>query len=159
MRFCILKEGIMRYFKMSIRMSIAAIALAVFPAAPAWSDGFVLIGNVKATGTKAPRGELKDIFIGRRKTWTEGEVVQVVLGPSGSPELRWLAEVFLGVPERTLVAKIRQEVFKGEMRKPVAAATEKECVDAVTANPGAVGVIRAESAGKLPAQVTVLEVY
>jgi hypothetical protein len=159
MRFCILKGAIMRYFKMTLRVLISAAALSLFPAASAWSDGFVLVGNVKASRPRAPRAALKDIFIGRRKAWAEGAVVQVVLGPSGSAELKWLAEEFLGVPERTLMAKIRQEVFKGEMRKPLIAASAKECVDAVAANPGAVGVIRADGVGKLPAQVTVLEPY
>jgi CheY-like chemotaxis protein len=50
-------------------------------------------------------------------------------------------------PEQTLTAKIRREVFKGEMRKPLVAASEKDCLSAVAAD----RVPSASSARRAPA--------
>jgi hypothetical protein len=82
----------------------------------------------------------------------------LVLAPVGSPELEWFTSAVVGAPEATFMAKVRQEVFKGEMRKPIVAADEKDCVAAVSADPGALGTVAAAAIKILPATVAVISV-
>jgi hypothetical protein len=55
-----------------------------------------------------------------------------------------------------MLTKIKQEVFKGEMKKPITAATPAEAVEAVRNNPGAIAVVPADTAKALPAGVALL---
>jgi hypothetical protein len=84
--------------------------------------------------------------------------VQLVLEPVGAPEMKWFALFAAGISDDTLAAKMKQEVFKGELRRPVIVNSDKECVSAVANDPGAVGVVSAETAKSLPEGVTVLAV-
>lgn len=134
---------------------------AVMAAVLAWSDvtaadDFVLIRNAKNPVTKLTRGEVKEMAVGKKKVWPQGQIVQMVLGPSGSPELGWFASTVVGAPEATFMAKVRQEVFKGEMRRPIVATAESDCLEAVGADPGALGVVRASTASHLPASVALV---
>ena len=150
MRVCVLSFGL----KVVLAMAVAA-ALAAGGAVAA--DDFVLIRNVKNPVTKLTRTEIKDMAVGKKKVWPQGQqVVQMVLGPSGSPELGWFSTVVVGAPEATFMAKVRQEVFKGEMRRPIVAPAENDCLEAVGADPGALGVVRASAAGHLPPSVALV---
>jgi hypothetical protein len=124
----------------------------------AWAEQFVLIRNAKNHSQSVQRTLLKDMCIGRRKAWPGGEVVQMVLGPNGSPELTWLAERVIGVPEHALREKIKQEIFKGEMRRPIVVSTDGDCLTAVARYPGAVGVVHVDTARSLAADCGLLAV-
>jgi len=143
---------------MRVCLLIALLGLDIAPTTPATAeDAFVLIRNARNPVTNLTRAEIKDMAVGKKKIWPRGTVVQMVLGPVGSPELGWFSTVVVGAPEATFMAKVRQEVFKGEMRRPIIA-TEKDCLDAVAADPGGLGVIRAAAAAKLPPDVAVVSV-
>jgi ABC-type phosphate transport system substrate-binding protein len=128
-------------------------------APPAASDSFVLARNAKNPTARLSAADLKDIFIGRKKVWPHGAVVAVVVGAPGSPELKWLSESLLHVPESVLMTKIRQEVFKGEMRRPIVTTSDKETLTVLAANPGAIGVVRSESAAAATEGVAVLQTF
>ena len=133
---------------------LAAALLA--PDSPAHADEFVLVRNAKNPVKALSKTEVKDMATGKRKVWSHGVVVQVVLAPPGSAELAWLASVVIGVPESTFMARVRQEVFKGEMRKPVMAQSEKVCLAAIAADLGGLGVVTAATARSLPPEVAVV---
>ncbi len=145
----------------ALGLGLAVMASAVVAAPPhreaRAAGGFVLVRNVKNSTSSVSRAELKDMAIGKRKVWGSGAAVQVVLGPPGSPELAWMASL-LGVSDSTLMAKIRQEVFKGEMKKPITAANDQECAAAVSSDPGAFGVVSADTAKAMSASLGVLSV-
>ena len=136
---------------------LSLLALSMVPAAGA-ADAFVLIRNAKNPTTAVSKAELKEMVVGQKKVWGKGAAVQVVLAPPGSAALGWLASSQLGVEEGTLMSKIKQEVFKGEMKKPITAASDKDCLAAVAGDPGGVGVVSAEAAKSLPADVAILSV-
>lgn len=140
-----------------LALAVAAFIAAAPPKAARAGGSLVLVRNVKNTTSSLSRAELKDMAIGKRKVWSSGAAVQVVLGPPSSPELAWIASL-LGVSESTLLAKIRQEVFKGEMRKPITAASDQECAAAVSTDPGAFGVVSADTAKARSASLAVLSV-
>lgn len=121
-------------------------------------NDFVLIRNAKNPTTGLPRVDIKDMAVGKKKTWSSGAAVVLVIGEAGSPELEWFATAVIGASAGALMTKIKQEVFKGELRKPVMAATDKDCLAAVAADPGAFGVVSAATAKALPAEVALLSV-
>ena len=129
----------------------------------AWSrpgrsaETLVIVRNAKNPTTSVTRAEIKDLVVGRKKVWPHGSAVQLVLAPPGSPELSWLAGV-MGVPDQVMMNKIKQEVFKGEMPKPVVVSSDQDCLAVVAANPGAFGVVSTSVVRKLPPQVAAISV-
>jgi ABC-type phosphate transport system substrate-binding protein len=133
---------------------IAAVAAAPRPAA---SDGFALIANAKATPASESKAEVRALYTGKAKTLDGNAVLVVIRGEDDVVFVAFVDQVF-GIPTRALLSKIKQEVFKGEMPKPVKAASDDEVVQAVAASPGALGVVSAEAAGHLPKTVKVIAV-
>jgi hypothetical protein len=119
---------------------------------------FVLIHNSKTGTNSVSKTELKDMAIGRKKAWPSGAPVQLVLEAVGTPEMKWFALYAAAISDDTLAAKMKQEVFKGELRRPINVSSDKSCVNAVANDPGGVGVVSAETAKSLPDGVTVLAV-
>jgi hypothetical protein len=72
--------------------------------------------------------------------------------------MKWFAVFAAGISDDTLANKMKQEVFKGELRRPIVVTSDKSCVNAVANDPGGVGVVSAETAKSLPEGVTVLAV-
>ena len=138
-------------------VALAWLAAAV-PSRAVLAAEFVIIHNVKASTPSLTKGELKDMSIGRKKTWSSGVPVQLVMAPVGAPEMKWFALFATGISQETLAAKMKQEVFKGELRRPVIVTSDRDCVSAVAADPGGVGVVSADTAKSLPEGVTVLVV-
>jgi hypothetical protein len=122
-------------------------------------DSFVIVRSAKNPTTRLSFSQLKDMLIGRRKVWPHGAVVLVAIGPPGSAELNWLSESLLHVTESMLMTKIRQEVFKGEMRRPIVTASAQETIAALVGNAGALGVLRAKAAAAAAGQVAVVQIY
>ena len=124
---------------------LVAVAALSTPAPAAWSDDFVIIRNVKNPIASITPAQAKEMAIGKRKIWPQGAVVGLVLTQVGSPELGWFASRVCGVADAALMAKIKQEVFKGELRKPVIVGSSGEVVAAVAADEGAIGIVRADA--------------
>ena len=133
---------------------MAAAVVALVPR-PVLAGDYVLIRNAANPIAQGTRGEVRDLFTGATKQWG-GAVVQPVIGEAESGELAWLATSVFELTVPQLLTKIRQEVFRGEMKRPVVARTASECVAAVARYPGAIGVVDAETARSLPAGVAVL---
>ena len=144
----------------SFLLGIAGLAgvLVVWPSRPALGADYVLIHNASTATPSVSRADLKAMALGKKKAWASGAPVQLVLSSVGTAPMRWFATLAAGISDETLVAKIKQEVFKGELRRPVIANTDRDCVNAVAGDPGALGVVSAEAARNLPAGVTVLVV-
>jgi hypothetical protein len=121
----------------------AAVVSANAPAA--WSDDFVVIRNAKNPITSITPAQAKEMAIGKRKVWPHGAVVGLVLTQVGSAELGWFASKVCGVADAALMAKIKQEVFKGELRKPVIVGSSGDVVAGVAADEGALGIVRADA--------------
>jgi hypothetical protein len=137
--------------------SLAAI-LVVVGVSRAWSEDFALIRNAANPIAALTRGEVKDIAVGRKKTWPRGPVAVMVLPRPGTPELHWFATSVVGIPESVLMARIKELVFRGEMRRPIIVSSPQEMLAAVHAEPGGLGVVTGHDAEKLPAGVARLTV-
>ena len=119
---------------------------------------FVLLKNSKNDTAQAEREDLKDYYTGKKKSWKNGVAVEVVLNAPGSAELKWLAQLIIGASDDILLSKIKQEGFKGEMKKPANVSSADECIAAVKKADGALCVVDAGAAKALPDGVAVLKV-
>ena len=135
--------------RLGMSLLVAVASLSTFAHA-AWSDDFVIIRNVKNPITSIAPAQAKEMAIGKRKIWPHGAVVGLVLTQVGSPELGWFASRVCGVADAALMAKIKQEVFKGELRKPVIVGSSVDVVAAVAADEGALGIVRADAIKSAP---------
>jgi hypothetical protein len=117
---------------------------------------FVFLKNAKNDVAGATRADLKNFYRGRDTTWRNGIRVTLLLNARGTPELKWLARNVLGTTESDLIAKINQEVFKGDMKRPSVVTSADECIAAVKKAPGGLCVVDSSATQALPPDVAVL---
>ena len=144
--------------RQAIALGLLLVSAALLHARTVWSEDFVVIRNAKNPTTSITPAQAKEMAIGKRKVWPHGAVVGLVLTQVGSPELSWFASTVCGVADGALMAKIKQEVFKGELRKPVIVGSSNDVLTAVAADEGALGIVRADTLKSNPAGVLVLAV-
>ena len=139
--------------KLSLALALLAMTLG---ANLVRADGFVFIRHAKGSTASVSASEVREMLTGKTKQWRAGAIVQLVLPPEGGAAMKWLAESVFGVTEKVLLTKIRQEVFKGEMRKPVASASDADSIELVKTHAGAIGAVPAAAARDLPEGVAIL---
>ena len=123
---------------------------------PARAGAFVIVVNKANSLSSISSGDLKKAFTGGTKQWASGAVVQVGLIPSDAPETAYLSSLMSMTP-RELIARIQEQVFKGEMRRPVVLKSSQDCVAFARANPGGVCVATAGQAIPPEANVIALQ--
>ena len=136
---------------------MAALGLARSPSSLAIADGFVVICNAKASTSALSRAELKALYTGKSKT-LGGSAVVVVTRPEGDVPFGQFVDQIFGIATKTLLAKIHQEVFKGEMTKPSRAASDDEVIQSVGASPGMIGIVSPQGASHLPSTVVAIKI-
>jgi len=138
---------------------VVAALLAAGRAAPSYaaSDGFVLICNARAAVTRLSHSEVRALYTGKAKT-LGGTAAVVVIRPDEDVPFSEFSEQVFGVPTKTLLAKIKQEVFKGEMTRPLKATTDDDVVRHVSGSPGVIGVVSTNASVHLPSTVTVIAI-
>jgi ABC-type phosphate transport system substrate-binding protein len=118
---------------------------------------FVFIKSSQNDTAQASKEDLKEIFTGKRVNWKNGNKIEIGLAPNGSAELKWVAQELIGASEDILLAKIKQEVFKGDMKKPTSVASAADCFALVKRSPGGICVVDDASAKSLPDGAAVLK--
>jgi len=136
----------------------ACLALAVVSRSRADAGGYVLVKNAKNPTPSLTRDEAKNVFNGHTKEWGNGEAVILVIGSEDSPAMTWLASTLFGVSAKTFLAKLKQDVFKGDVRHPVSADDDAKTVKRIEAGPGLVGFVSDDGAKALPPDVAVVPV-
>jgi hypothetical protein len=101
------------------------------------TDSFQVVVHPKLKLQDINVQELARVFSGRRRDWSSSTPVQLVLLPSGSPEMSWLCKQ-LKVPEHLLRRFIYQRVYRAQLRKPIEVNTSEEALMVVKSTPGAV---------------------
>jgi hypothetical protein len=144
------------------RTCIRFAALALFApagllrASVARADEFVLVRNASNEQAAIRKDDLLKIYTGETKQ-IGGWVAQTVIGKEDSGELQWLSGLF-DLRPKDLLARIKQQVFSGEMRRPIVAKTQEEALAAVQNNRGGLAVVAASVASTLPQGVAVLAI-
>jgi ABC-type phosphate transport system substrate-binding protein len=138
------------------RLGIIVALSLLFGAGGARAGGFVFIKSAQNDTAQASKEELKEIFTGKRGSWKNGQKIEIGIAPNGSAELKWVAQELIGASEDILLAKIKQEVFKGDMKKPTSVASAADCFALVKKSAGGICVVDDASAKSLPEGAAVL---
>jgi ABC-type phosphate transport system substrate-binding protein len=134
----------------------ACALVTLLSLARAEAGGFVLLKNAKNPTPSLTKDAAKAVFNGHTKEWSNGEGVVLVIGSEDAPAMGWLATTLFGVSAKTYLAKLKQDVFKGDVRHPVSADDDAKTIKRVEAGAGVVGFVSDDSAKSLPAGVAVL---
>jgi len=121
----------------------------------ALASDFVVLCNKANPVTSLSKSELRKLFTGGTKQWSGGAVVQVGVIASDAPETTYLSGLF-GMSPRELLQRMQEQVFKGEMKRPVVLRSSADCAAFARSTPGAVCV--AAAAGPAPADTRIVPV-
>ncbi len=138
------------------RMPKLLVLASMLLATAARAEDMVAVRNAKVPTTSVSKTELRELLTGKTKQWPNGSLVQVVMGGEESPDVQWMASKIFGVGTVALVTKMKQEVFKGELKKPLSCTTDEECLALVKRTEGALAFVSAGT--KLPAGVAPLAI-
>jgi hypothetical protein len=72
--------------------------------------------------------------------------------------MQWLAPTFFGVSAKTYLTKIKQDVFKGDVRHPLSADDDANTLKRIASTPGVVGWVNDRTANSLPVGFAILPV-
>lgn len=136
---------------------IVTLSLLLFAQGRARAGDFVFIKSAQNDTAQASKEDLKEIFTGKKGSWKNGQKIEIGIPPNGSAELKWVAQELIGASEDILMAKIKQEVFKGDMKKPTPVASAAECFALVKRSPGGICVVDDASAKRVPEGAAVLK--
>jgi ABC-type phosphate transport system substrate-binding protein len=142
----------------SWRRAIATMGLLLALASSRAHAGWVVVRNAKNPTAKLTKDGIKAVFRGKTKTWSNGEDVVLVIGSEDSPAMRWLAESVYGVSTKTFLAKLKQDVFKGDVTRPLSAEDDAKTLKRVASGAGVIGVVSDAAARALPAGVVVVAI-
>ena len=147
---------------MQRRPFVARLALALVSLLALWASraeaGFLVVKNAKNPTAKLSKDAVKGVFSGKTKTWSGGETIILVIGSEDSPAMQWLADAVFAVSAKTLLSKIKQDVFKGDVPKPLAANDDPGTIKRVQSGPGVVCLGSDAAAKSLPADVVAIAV-
>lgn len=137
-----------------MRTPLAALAL-VLAAVPAGGDRFVVLARGQANA-RVDASALRDLFVGRTRTWPGGRQVELAVPGPDTPEIAWLAEAVFGISPRELRTLLRQRVFAGDMPEPRKLSSPEECIQFVRESRGGLCVASESLAASRAANVGVL---
>jgi ABC-type phosphate transport system substrate-binding protein len=140
------------------RFRIFATALVVAMLASRAFAGFVLVKRADNKVAKLSSDAVKAVFSNHTKTWSNGDTIILVIGSEDSPAMQWLAPTLFKVSAKTYLTKIKQDVFKGDMRHPLSAEDDAATLKRIASTAGVIGWVTEASAKNLPAELAVLSV-
>jgi hypothetical protein len=121
----------------------------------AMAGDFLVVVNASNSITSISRAELKRAITGGIKQWSNGAVVQLGLIPRDAPETRYLGSL-VDMSTRDLIERIQEQVFKGEMRRPIVLKSSEDCLALARFSQGAICVVAAGP--PIPAEARVVSV-
>jgi hypothetical protein len=121
------------------------------------AGGFVLVKNAKNPTPGLTKDAVKNVFNGHTKTWSNDEAIVLVIGSEDAPAMSWVATLF-GVSAKTYLAKLKQDVFKGDIVHPLSADDDAKTIKRIQSGPGVVGFVTEDAAKALPADARVLPI-
>jgi len=119
---------------------------------------FVVVRNAKNATATLTRDAVKGLFSGKTRTWPGGDTVILVIGNEDSTAMQWLAATIFSVSTKTFLAKIKQDVFKGDVPRPLSANDDAGTIKRVQSGAGVVGLISEAAAKSLPPELAVIAV-
>lgn len=139
---------------------LLALGLAAFPSAAASAEAqaapqarlapVTVVAHPSVTARSLSRSELSNLFLKRRSHWPDGQRAVPVDQTAGGRAHAAFSQTVHRRGAVAVKAFWEQQIFSGNQIPPPARATDRDVVEFVLANPGAVGyVIDATSASGL----------
>ena len=131
------------------RRTFLLAAVAALSVLASWEQasadgGFVIVVNKANDTPPLSRSELKKLVTGGTKQWKSGAAVQLGIIASEAPETQHLSSL-IDLAPKELLSRIQEQVFKGEMKRPVVLRSSADCVAFARSNPGAICVALAQT--------------
>ena len=135
-------------YKLFILFSLLTVTLTLFPLSSSAQNSTertmtstLLLSSKNKKDAIINKAKLSKIFSGRQRTWRQNLTVQIVLLPEGSPEMKWLSERVLKMPESLLRRFIYQRVYRGIMKPPIEVQTSEDAIQILKKTPGAIAPV------------------
>jgi ABC-type phosphate transport system substrate-binding protein len=143
--------------RLVIAITLGGLLSTLAPVTASQAQTFAVVKNARNRVASVSKNELKALYTGKTKAWS-GAAVIVVVDRAGFAPFTAFAEATFGVSAKTLHSKIKQEVFKGEMAKPLQGSTDAEVIAQVASTAGAIGIVSAAAVSGLPSNVAILAI-
>ena len=101
----------------------------------------LILNSKHKSDLKTAKKQLSRIFSGRQRSWSHNVSAQLILLPEGSPEMKWLCNQVLDIPESLLRRFIYQRVYRGIMKPPIEVQNSQEALEILQKQPGAIAPI------------------
>ena len=131
--------------------------LLLLGGSPAGAEQFVVLARGQPSERIAPPA-LRDLFLGKTRTWPGGRQVEVAIPASDTQEMAWLASTVFGLSPRELRTLLRQRVFAGEMPEPRTLSSSQECLDFARQSRGGLCISEESAAASRAANVGALTI-
>lgn len=113
---------------------------------PASAADVRIVGNPSVPGDTIDQATLKDIFLGKKTTWDNGESIEFVTLNDGDTHSAFLAAYINKTPSQ-FSSFWKQQVFTGKGKMPKSFESEGALLEYVTGKAGAIGYISAADPG------------
>lgn len=127
-----------------VRKALVLLALTAGFTSPLPAEEVVVVVSARSTISELSEGEIADIFLGRL-----GRLGKTVVTPldqaEGSPARDEFYREFTGKSPAQVKALWSKLIFTGRGRPPRALASDREVLQALRDNPGAIGYVRRSS--------------
>lgn len=119
---------------------LVLLSVMVVPHCKAWAQDVKVIANKGVPDSSIDADVVKDIFLGKKSSWSDGSAIEFVTLKSGSAHDVFL-KAYLKKSARQFSTYWKKQVFTGKGSMPKSFASEGELVSYVAGKRGVVGYI------------------
>ncbi|MCB0366980.1 MAG: hypothetical protein H6624_00145 [Bdellovibrionaceae bacterium] len=119
-------------------------------------EKFVLVVNAKNSVTQVDSGIAKDIYFGRKLFWESGVKIRPALLDQKNPVTSSFLSGCLDTETSRYLAFWRRRLFSGRGVPPKQFQSEKELLEFVSQNEGAIAVVSTPPSGQAASQLKVI---
>lgn len=124
---------------------LAALSMGGPSPSAAQTGGFKLVVNSANDATALTREAVADFFLKKKTQWPSGRTVVVVDQVATAACRKSFSRIVIGRSVEAVVAYWHQEVFDGRGVPPPEKRTDREVMEFVRANPGAIGYVASDA--------------
>jgi ABC-type phosphate transport system substrate-binding protein len=123
-------------------LAIAGMALS-FPG-PSLASDLVMIGNRSVPVSELSQEDIQNIYLGKKKNWDNGMKIMVATLVDGAVTDKFLKD-YVKKNSNTFDTYWKKQIFTGGGKPPVKFDKEKDLVEYVSSNKGALGYVSSQS--------------
>ena len=127
-----------------VSFGLTAMILISGPA-QTFADSFLVIASRNVPNSTLSRAEIRDIFLGKKRTWKNNRAIQLTLLEDGTTSIDFLQNV-IGQTPAQFDRHWTEWVANGKAALPPTFNESHQIVDYVATHPNAIGVISADKA-------------